>query len=202
VIRLFFAEGCPYAQRTWALLKRLGVPYEAITVDLLNKSVEFLALSPTGAVPLIQDDELVLFESAVINEYLAEKFAWSAAFSGDVKQRARERLAMKRFDELLVPVFFQRLKDASVLEAKPSWRREVALLGETVKQSVPGSLIGLHVATHWLRMGWLAPKSPMVVAIRESAGAFFEAASTLPEIVSTTPDADATVRAIKAKFGV
>lgn len=201
-MRLYFTDGCPYAQRTRALLTLLEVPFEPAVVDLANKSPAFLALSPTGAVPLLDDDGFVLFESVVINEYLAEKFAWPAAFSADVKERARERLMMKRFDDLLVPAFFGSLKNPASLEAKPGWKREVELLGETVKGKSPRSLLGLHLVTHWQRMNWLAPESPMVKAMGAAAGHYLEAAVALPAVVATTPQREPTVKALKAKFGL
>jgi glutathione S-transferase len=201
-MRLFFADGCPYAHRTRALLTLLGQPFSPEVVDLKNKSPQFLALSPTGAVPLLEDDGLVLFESAVINEYLAEKFAWPHAFSADLRQRARERLMMKRFDDLIVSTFFQSVKDPAVLEQKPNWRREVTILGEVVRDRAPASLLGLHIAPHWLRMNWLAPGSAMLTAMRDAAGAWLEAVVTLPAVVSTSPDRDVTTRHLKALFSV
>ncbi len=201
-MRLFFADGCPYAQRTRALLTLLEKPFEPVVVDLANKSTDFLALSPTGAVPLLDEDGFVLFESVVINEYLAEKFAWPDAFSADLKERARERLMMKRYDELLVPTFFGSLKNPASLEAKPGWKREVELLGETVKGKSPRSLLGLHLVTHWLRMKWLAPDSPVVKAMQAAAGEYLEAAVALPSVVATTPERESTVNALKAKFGL
>lgn len=49
------------------------VEYEIEYIDLSNKPDWFLAISPTGKVPVVQTpDGDVLFESAVINEYLDE----------------------------------------------------------------------------------------------------------------------------------
>lgn len=200
-MRLFSTVGCPYAQRTRALLTLLDRTYEVVEVDLANKSPEFLAKSPTGAVPLLDDDGFVLFESAVVNEYLAEKFAWPAALSTDVKRRARERLAMRRFDDVLVPLFFRALKDPSVVGAHATFKRELQFFAETVKDQPVRSLLGLHVATHWLRMNWVRPEAEVVIAMRNACGAFLDAAAALPEVVSTSPERESTVKAILAKFG-
>ena len=201
-MRLFFAAGCPYAHRTRALLNVLERPADEVVVDLKNKSPEFLALSPTGAVPLLDDAGFVLFESAVINEYLAEKFAWGDAFSAHLQQRARERLAMKRFDDVLAPLFFASVKDAAALDAKPSWRREVEVLGQTVKDVSPRSLLGLHVGPHWLRMNWLAPQATLVVALRAAAGTVLDAAAALPSVQATAPDREVTTKALKGWLGL
>lgn len=67
---------CPFVQRSAITLNFKGVTYETRYVDLNDKPQWFLELSPTGKVPLlvVRDDEreVVLFESAVINEYLDE----------------------------------------------------------------------------------------------------------------------------------
>ncbi|MGE4133828.1 MAG: glutathione S-transferase family protein [Bdellovibrionales bacterium] len=58
------------------LLEELGVPYERIALDPTkgeNKTPEYLKLNPTGKVPTLVDGITVLFESALICEYLAEK---------------------------------------------------------------------------------------------------------------------------------
>lgn len=200
-MRLFFAEGCPYAHRARALLTHLEQPFEGREIDLKSKPADFLALSPTGAVPMLEDEGFLLYESAVINEYLAERFAWAAAFSANLQQRARERLAMKRFDDVLVPLFFRALKDGAALEGTPNWQREVEQLGLTAAHAAPVSLLGFHVATHWLRFGWVAPQSPLVLALEKAAGGFLGQAAAHPAVVKTSPDRERTTRSLLERFG-
>ncbi|SDH03028.1 glutathione S-transferase [Pseudomonas benzenivorans] len=64
---------CPYVQRSVITLNEKQIAHERIYVDLGNKPDWFLAMSPLGKVPLLQvDDGPVLFESAVICEFLDE----------------------------------------------------------------------------------------------------------------------------------
>ena len=68
---------CPYVQRVAIALAEKGAPFERRTVDLADKPRWFRAISPLGKTPLLivrNDDgrETVLFESAVICEYLEE----------------------------------------------------------------------------------------------------------------------------------
>jgi glutathione S-transferase len=63
---------CPYVQRAVIALSEKGVPFERIYVDLANKPDWFLAISPLGKVPLLKAGDAVVFESAVILEYLEE----------------------------------------------------------------------------------------------------------------------------------
>jgi glutathione S-transferase len=62
--------------RTLWMVGELGLEYEH--VDVLPRAPEtrtpaFLALNPNGAVPVIEDDGFVLWESMAINLYLAKK---------------------------------------------------------------------------------------------------------------------------------
>ena len=67
---------CPYVQRAAIVLLEKGAPFDRTDIDLANKPDWFLELSPLGKVPVLvvrQDGrEEVLFESAVIAEYLEE----------------------------------------------------------------------------------------------------------------------------------
>lgn len=58
------------------LLKEMNVSYELVLVDRkcnAQKSKEYLALNPTGRIPTLLDDELVIFESAAICLHLCEQ---------------------------------------------------------------------------------------------------------------------------------
>jgi len=59
------------------LLEELGVPYEVKKIDLAageQKRPEYLRLNPNGAVPTLVDGDVVLFESAAICQYLADRY--------------------------------------------------------------------------------------------------------------------------------
>ena len=47
---------------------------ELIECDLKNKSKELLERNPYGKVPVLIDGDAVIYESAIINEYLEEKY--------------------------------------------------------------------------------------------------------------------------------
>jgi glutathione S-transferase len=63
---------CPYVQRAAIALAEKGVPFERVDIDLDAKPDWFLELSPLGKVPVLKVGERVIFESAVILEYLEE----------------------------------------------------------------------------------------------------------------------------------
>jgi len=71
-LKLISHKLCPYVQRAVISLTEKGVPFERIDIDLDNKPDWFLKISPLGKVPVLQVGDKVVFESAVILEYLEE----------------------------------------------------------------------------------------------------------------------------------
>lgn len=72
-MQLISSDRCPFVQRSIVTLEYKSVPYEVIYLDPYDPPAWFTEISPTGKVPVLKlDDGTVLFESAVINEYLDE----------------------------------------------------------------------------------------------------------------------------------
>ena len=66
------------AHRCYWAMEEMNVPYESQPIDMKkkgHKSEAFLKLNPNGKIPCIVDGDLVLWESAAINHYLALKYA-------------------------------------------------------------------------------------------------------------------------------
>ena len=94
-LRLISHKLCPYVQRAVIVAKEKGIKFERVDIDLANKPDWFLAISPTGKVPVLEvthDDgtQDILFESAVIAEYLDE-ISEDRLLPADPLARARER---------------------------------------------------------------------------------------------------------------
>jgi len=71
-LKLISFKTCPYVQRCVITLLEKNVDFDVEYIDLENKPEWFLKISPLGKVPVLQVDNEVLFESAVINEFLDE----------------------------------------------------------------------------------------------------------------------------------
>jgi len=87
---------CPFVQRAAIVLLEKGAPFDRINVDLTAKPDWFLALSPTGKVPLLKvrqadGTDAILFESMVICEYLEETQDGTPMYPEDALSRARLR---------------------------------------------------------------------------------------------------------------
>jgi glutathione S-transferase len=77
---------------TW-LLKESGIPYEHVNVTInvegaTCKDPAYVALNPNARVPTIDDDGFVMWESAAINLYLAEKYR-SPLWPNDMQGKGR-----------------------------------------------------------------------------------------------------------------
>ncbi len=107
-LRLISFPLCPYVQRAAIVLAEKGVAFERINIDLANKPDWFLKLSPLGKVPVLvveQDGrEEVLFESAVIAEYLDETIA-PQLHPADPLQKARHRAWIEFASALLADLY-------------------------------------------------------------------------------------------------
>jgi glutathione S-transferase len=71
-LKLISHKLCPYVQRAVIALTEKGTAFERIDIDLAHKPDWFLAISPLGKTPVLQVDDVAIFESAVILEYLEE----------------------------------------------------------------------------------------------------------------------------------
>lgn len=89
-LKLISHKLCPYVQRARIVLEEKSIPHEIEFIDLANKPRWFTNLSPLGKVPVLLVDEQVIFESAVIAEYLDE-ITGGSLHPVEPLQRARNR---------------------------------------------------------------------------------------------------------------
>ena len=93
-VELISHKLCPYVQRSVIILTEKRMSFSRIDINLANKPDWFLALSPTGKVPLLKiNDKQVIFESAVICEYLNEVTP-NSLLADDPLERAYQRAWM------------------------------------------------------------------------------------------------------------
>jgi len=105
VITLYDADRCPYCARTRIVLAEKGIGYETVVVDLDDRPRWIYEKNPTGRVPVLEEDTFVLPESAVINEYLNERYPDPPLLPDDPGERALARVLIFRFDDLSRPYY-------------------------------------------------------------------------------------------------
>lgn len=111
MLTLYDADRCPYCARVRIVLAEKGLEYETVTVDLDDRPAWIYEKNPLGRVPVLEEDAFVLPESAVINEYLEERYPEPALWPADPGERAAGRLLVERFDQLSRPYYALRRGD-------------------------------------------------------------------------------------------
>lgn len=101
---------CPYVQRAAIALAEKGGPFEKVLIDLADKPAWFIDLSPLGKVPLLivrqpGRPQAVLFESAVICEYIEETRAGPKLHPSDPLARAQNRAWMEYGSTILSDIW-------------------------------------------------------------------------------------------------
>jgi glutathione S-transferase len=115
---------CPYVQRAAIALSEKGVAFERVTIDLAAKPEWFKAVSPLGKVPLLRvaragRDDAVLFESAVICEFIEETQAGAPLHPGDPVERAQHRAWIEFASSILSDIYaIETTPDAALFERK------------------------------------------------------------------------------------
>jgi glutathione S-transferase len=117
VLTLYDAERCPYVGRVRIVLAEKQIPYESVWIDLGDKPAWLYEKNPAGRVPVVEEDGgLVLAESAVIMEYLEERFPEPALLPADPAERALARLRIWRHDDFSSPYYAVRRGDEGAHE--------------------------------------------------------------------------------------
>jgi glutathione S-transferase len=103
-ITLYYGSGSPFAWRAQLALEHKALPYELKVLSFSagdTRKPEFVALNPRHRVPVLVDDDFVLYESSAIVEYLDEAYPGRGAplFPGDARTRAIIRRTIREVDE-------------------------------------------------------------------------------------------------------
>lgn len=106
MIRLYNYPDCPFCQKVRVVLAEKELEFELLQVDLHKgeqKTAEFLKLNPYGKVPVLVDEDVVVYDSTIINEYLEDEYPSNALMPEDSAGRARVRLLEDFADNSFMP---------------------------------------------------------------------------------------------------
>ncbi|TML71825.1 MAG: glutathione S-transferase family protein [Actinobacteria bacterium] len=117
MLTLYDAPRCPYCARVRIVLAEKDVPYDPIVIDLADRPAWIYQKNPSGKVPILEDDDWILPESAVIAEYLEERFPDPPLQPADAAERALARLLVFRFDDFSDPYYALRRGEEGAAEA-------------------------------------------------------------------------------------
>lgn len=108
-MRLYSAPLSLFARKVEIAMREKGLPFERVMVPFSQergyapKHPDVLAANPKGQVPVLVDDDLTLFDSTVIFEYLEDAYPDPPLYPTTPKARAACRLLELFADEILLP---------------------------------------------------------------------------------------------------
>lgn len=191
MLTLYDAPRCPYCARVRIVLAEKRVPYETVIVDLAHRPAWLLEHNPPdGRVPVLDEDGWILPESAVLDEYLEERYPEPPLLPADPAERAAARLIVFRFDDLGKPYYALRREEPGA----------AARLAEAL-----GALDGLLATTPFLTGGAFGLADiayvPWLLRLRDLMGVPLDGHPTLARWLETCcerPSVAAEVETIAA----
>ena len=105
-MKLYDYPDCPFGQKVRVVLAEKELEYDLAFVDLRkgeHKQPDFLKLNPYGRVPVLIDEEVVVYDSTIINEYLEDEYPHPSLMPDESGGRARVRLLEDFCDNSFLP---------------------------------------------------------------------------------------------------
>ncbi len=148
MIKLYDFLPCPYGQKVRIVLAEKGLSYDLMQVDLAqgdHRKPDFLRLNPFGRVPVLVDEEVTVYDSTIINEYLEDEYPEPPLIPlvGNSGQRARARLFEDFADTSFTPQVGQLIHEMS----RPDGERDESRV-QRLHQSVERVLDYLNRELH------------------------------------------------------
>jgi glutathione S-transferase len=193
---------CPFVQRAAIVLLEKNVPFDRVDVDLAAKPDWFLAISPTGKVPLLKvalpdRTHAILFESMAICEYLNETQRGISLYSDDALSRAQQRAWAEFGGAVLADAWqFLNAKDLAIAgEKKVSLRDKLQQIEGKLDQApyFSGSAFGMVDAVFapvFRYFDWLVPAvSDSIFENLPRVSAWRASLANRPSVLSAVGDA-------------
>lgn len=141
---------CPFVQRCVITLMLKEAEFDTTYINLMEPPEWFKEISPLGKVPLLKvDDQHVLFESAVINEYLDEAVG-EPLMPSDPLERAMHRAWIELGSSAIMAMFNAvTAKDEAGYDAG---KAELAKLLSYLDRHMDAASIGPYFAGHHLSL--------------------------------------------------
>lgn len=96
---------CPYCHRVLLVLHAKNIPYEIVNINLKNRPEWIYKLNPSGKVPVLQQDNKVLYDSLPVSEYLDETYGRERLLPADPYQKAKDKLFIEAASSGVLPMF-------------------------------------------------------------------------------------------------
>ena len=145
----------PLSRKVRVVLAEKNLEFQMVVEETWERRHEFLALNPTGEVPvLIEPDNTVLADSTVICEYLEEKFPNPSLIGGGLYDRAEVRRLVAWFDQKFNKEVTDKLLNEKVM-------KRFLGLGEPDSREIRAAQSNIHTHLDYItfltdRRFWLA----------------------------------------------
>lgn len=197
MIQIYSYRRCPFAMRVRFVLHEKAIPFEVIEEDLKNFSPKLKALHPEAKVPVLVHGDVVLYESAIITEYLEDAFPTPKLMPDSASKKAEVRLWTYWCNQIFKP-------DLDRLKYGKSRFPENECVG--IESKIQAHLQKLE--SHLQKSPWLAGDSFSLADIHvfpfvrqlfrvESATPFFSTTPTLTRWIDTLSNRPAFLSTIK-----
>jgi RNA polymerase-associated protein len=103
VLTLYTTADDIQCHRARLVLAAKGVSYERVLVDPARPPEDLIDLTPYASTPTLIDRDLTLFDTAVVCEYLDERYPHPPLMPIDPQSRARLRVAAVRIEKDWLP---------------------------------------------------------------------------------------------------
>ncbi|KAK3597738.1 hypothetical protein CHS0354_006092 [Potamilus streckersoni] len=103
-------------------------PYETINVHLKSKPQWFLDRNPLGLVPVLEIGDKIVYESAIVNDYLDDIFPQERLTPDTPYQRARDKILLERFGKFTTNYYKAMRSKGEDKEALVDYNKALSLL--------------------------------------------------------------------------
>jgi glutathione S-transferase len=137
-LTFYYGSGSPFAWKVWLILEHKGIPYEfrLLSFDRGDtKCAEFRAVNPRGKVPAIVDGSFALWESAIIAEYLEERYPQKPLLPNDAQACATVRRIAAEADSYLSPAVTQ-LFELTLYRKDPATPAEIGAVHREILEEL------------------------------------------------------------------
>ena len=139
------------AHRVIWMLKELELPFKHEPIDFIDGSTrtkQFLAINPNGRVPVLQDDDFLIYESLAINLYLARRYRADLSPQGWREDALATQWSFWVVTEIEKPLL---LASANRALFSPENRRDAEADVALSKLTRPWKVLDEHLSRHhWL----------------------------------------------------
>ncbi len=123
MMKLYDFLPCPFGQKVRIVLAEKSLTYELIQIDLAQgdqRRPEFLRLNPFARVPVLVDEDITVYDSTVIVEYLEDEYPEPPVLPavGSSALRSRARMFEDFADTSFTPQVGQLMAEMARAEAE------------------------------------------------------------------------------------